>query len=162
MKKIILALITISIFFAISIQSFAVGEKSLEVTLAGFPLLYQTCMDVLEHPTNIRREWISDNQAMVYLTDICMCIFTTEEGKGDFSNIIEVLHTSAPQSHKELIDARCSMVATIMTFDPSFTYDNVADFVVNVLPKKGEYVSTYCRYKYVEAYNTQMLYISPV
>jgi hypothetical protein len=160
MKKIISVLITISLFCAISIQSVALGEKSLEVTLTGYTLLYQTFMQALGQKTDVRRDWISEDQAQLQLTDKCFCVLTTES-KSDFANVIEVLHTAAPESDKDMLSVRCSMVSTIATFDPDLEIDTITDMVMNILPKSGEYYTDYCKYRYTKAANVIMLYISP-
>jgi hypothetical protein len=160
MKKIISTLIAISIFCAISIQMVAVGEKSLEVTLTGYSLLYQAFMQALGQKTDIRRDWISENQVQVQLTDKCFCVLTTD-GKSDFANVTEVLHTAAPESDKDMLSVRCSMVSTIAAFDPDLELDTITDMVMNILPNSGEYYTDYCKYRYTKAANVIMLYISP-
>lgn len=135
-------------------------NKTLEVTLTGYSILYRAYMESLRQSPSIRREWIENNQAMVYLTDTCFCLIETE-AQNDFSNIIEVLHTSAPENDDDLFVSRCSMVSTIMVFDPDLGTDFIVDLVMNILPEKGDYVSRYCTYKYVTTANIIMLYISP-
>ena len=160
MKKIAAILIAVSLFFSISIQMVAVGEKSLEVTLTGYTLLYQTFMQALGQKTDVRRDWIGEDQAQLQLTDKCLCVMSMD-GKSDFANVIEVLHTAAPESDKDMLSVRCSMVATIATFDPDLELDTITDMVMNILPKSGEYYTDYCKYKYTKAANVIMLYISP-
>lgn len=160
MKKIISTLIAISLFCALSIQTVAVGEKSLEVTLTGYSLLYQTFMQALGQKTDIRRDWISENQVQVQLTDKCFCVLTMD-GKSDFANVIEALHTAVPESDKDMLSVRCSMVSTIAVFDPDLELDTITDMVMNILPNSGEYYTDYCKYRYTKAANAIMLYISP-
>lgn len=160
MKKNAAILIAVSLFFSISIQMFAVGEKSLQVTLTGYSLLYQTFMEALGQKTDIRRDWISEDQAQIQLTDKCFCVLTTD-GKSDFANVTEAIHTAAPESDKDMLSVRCSMVSTIAAFDPDLELETITDMVMNILPKSGEYYTDYCKYRYTKAANVIMLYISP-
>lgn len=158
MKKFLIAIIIIITIMGCG-SNVALSEKSLEVTITGYSVLYQMCMEALGQKTNIRREWMSANQAMIYLTDTSFCTVTTES-QNDFSNIIEALHTSTIESDSDMLSIRCSMVSTIMAFDPQLDTNTITDMVMNILPGKGEYTSNDCKYKYVKSYNVIMLYIS--
>jgi len=161
MKKRVTIILLLAILASLcSVQAYAMGQKTLEVTLTGYSLLYQMCMEALGQETSIKREWIDENTAMLQLTDTCICHLTTES-QSDFANITEVLHTAAPESSSDMLSARCSMVSTILAFDPDLDADTVTNMVMNILPEKGEYTSDYCQYKYVQSYNIYMLYISP-
>lgn len=134
--------------------------SSLEVTLFGFTLLYQTYMEMLGETTNIRREWTTDSQVTVYLTDTTFCMFEMDS-KSDYGNIKEVLFTGAPQSSADLMSVNYSMVSVIYVFDPDLSVSLIASLVTDYLPKNGSYISDYCSYKYREAANIRMLTITP-
>lgn len=160
MKKHIVVTLALAIVFNMLFPIAAVAQKSLEVTITGYTLLYQAYMEALGQKTSLRREWITDDQAMIYLTDTCFCMVTAES-KSDFSNITEVLHTAAPESDSDMLAVRCSMVATILAFDPDLDVDTITQLVMKTLPEKGEYASDYCTYKYTQSYNVIMLTIYP-
>lgn len=143
-----------------AIPKISTSKKTLEVTITGYTVLYQMYMSSMEQKTSLKREWIDDEQAMIQLTDTSLCMVSTES-QSDFSNITEVLHTAAPESRSDLLSARCSMVSTILVFDPDLDVKTITEMVMNILPEKGEYTTKDCRYKYVESYNVIMLYIFP-
>lgn len=159
-KAICLTILLIMAFVSTVPYAIADEKKSFEVTVTGFSILYNMCMEALYQPPNVSREWIDDNNAMIHLTETSFCTVTTMK-KSDYSDITEVLFTAVPQKESDMLSVRCSMVSAIYALDSDLGLEFIADLVTEILPEKGEYISPYCKYSYEQMENVYMILIVP-
>ena len=123
-------------------------------------MLYKMCMEMLDQKVSVTREWIDSGTAQIQLTDQSYVMVETQS-KSDYSDITEVLFYAISENDNNMAMARYSMFSTIYAFDYELGVDKVLDLVMNILPDKGEYTSSFCHYKFVMVYNVMMLTISP-
>ena len=161
MKRIISCLM-IAVCLSLLAPTIAIGESSntLGCTVTSFSMFYRMLMESLGQETSVKREWISDNQVTIQLTDNSFCLATTDSDS-DFANICEALFTAAPESEDALLSAMYSMVVTINLFDPELEVDDSINLVFDILPENEVYYTNNCKYRYVNQDNVYMLYISP-
>ncbi len=160
MKRTIAWLLVVILLLSVPAYAVTKKAKSLEVTVFGFTFLYELCMEMFEQETSVSRDWVDDDTAMIQLNKQSYVMVDTES-KSDYGNIVGALFVAAPENAKDKLAARYSMLSTIYSFDSELGLEKIVDLVLNVLPQNGEYISSYCQYKYVETYNVMMLTISP-
>ena len=160
MKRFCVLMVSILLIITATSSAAADEPKTFEITVTGFSLIYNMCMEALNQSPDVSREWIDDSHARINLTDTSFCMLSTKS-KSDFSDITEVLFTAVPQKESDIPSVRCSMVSTIYALDSELGFDFIADLVLYILPEKGEYISPYCKYTYEQTANIYMLLIVP-
>lgn len=160
MKKFFCIAMIATILITSIIPANAAKKKTFDLTVTSFPISYQLYAEILGVECDIRREWISNNQAMIYLNDICFCLVETES-KSDLSYITGILFTACPESKEDYSLALQSMFLTVYAFDSYLGIDFTKELITNTLPKIGKYTSAHCTYQYSNNANVYMLTISP-
>lgn len=160
MKKILFATIAIVLLVSLTVSADAAKSKTFDLTITSFPISYKLYADILGEECDISREWISNNQAIIHLNDVCFCTVETES-RSDLSYITNMLFTACPQSQEEYSLALRSMFLTIYTVDSYLGIDLASNLVTTILPQNGKYTSERFTYQYTKSANVYMIAISP-